>query len=85
MKTPYNKTIEALRWWYSDHRCPACRKIPASSFEICTVSIEPETNIYAVDVLTKCPCCEHLQIHTIESEKALQRIIDQHKAEWLNV
>jgi hypothetical protein len=85
MKTPYNKTIEALRWWYSEHRCSACHKIPSDSLNILSVVIEPEYNIFTVQVITQCPKCEHLQIHILESEKALQRIVDQHKAEWLNV
>jgi len=85
MKTPYNKTIEALRWWYSDHRCPACRKIPTDSLNILSVTANPEVSIFSVQVITQCPSCKYLQIHALESEKALQRIIDQHKAEWLNV
>jgi hypothetical protein len=85
MRKPTNKTFEALRWWYCEHRCPSCCKIPSDSFNILSVTANPEVSIFSVQVITQCPSCNYLQIHALESEKSLQRIVDQHKAKWLNV
>lgn len=79
------KTVKAVQWWYSEHRCPGCFKIPSDSYSVLSVSLNPEVSIFTVQVIIQCPCCNRIMVHAIENEKRLESIVDQYSKDWIDV